>query len=429
MNQIEIYYQKILTEFQGLYFSLPQKPYSLAMEHQGVARVTDSWINAAVKEIVLKKQILEEDDSLTGKIKKSVRESVGRINTENPNLNFKNPFEEEDFQTIKKQISSSTNSITSINKYLEFRLPILINNIPKEFKSNIHSLNIDCKEFPTGAINAKIVEISLSNYLILIENGLLFCAHHWSKFHFQNLLIKKKWGISKKDPSKAILSLKLYRENIDFCINSYINEGFYPISLVFTNPTFFADDVEVVASQLTTLVIDFVVAHELAHLCLGHFENAEQEKITNPVGQTIKCIDTKNKEMLADRLAFIIMWEKLLSIGNIQFIMLDFIPTIDCVFIFFSVLSYMDKLSNATENIEYPTPIKRATAFMLFLREHFNQSFCDKVELRVKSFFIEDENIFKQTQVDLNYKSELQYDIFKNAPPIIKNIVFGALRK
>lgn len=204
---------------------------------------------------------------------------------------------EDFFKNIFSNIHRNSNLINDYGGHLNRFLRQQGRNIPADVYFN---------EFPTGDFNACAIR-SKNGYICLLNDGLLQLVKHISYSCFYPLKVDRfDHGHNTVIFSVDMSTLERIDDNAKYqhAIKNIIETIYkYNRYQLHEHPIFeleFEHGADLMAEDCSTAMRTFVVAHELAHILLGHFNDYSICSINTPLGTLEVCTKDQEKELEAD---------------------------------------------------------------------------------------------------------------------------------
>jgi len=228
-------------------------------------------------------------------------------------MSFVNPDEREvqDFQFYIERRSQQTGQdwgsiIPLANKYGAYGdqwivekviLEPLLDNLEEQTASVLRDVPIGV--LPIRAVNAHVLRSPLNEPVVIVDKGLMMMVSH-----YMESLVVSKYLFEQRGMEAAHINLM---NTYKFIVDYFANNGSMSYPLEYSK----VPEDYLLSSTLYTLAIEtYIILHELAHIYLGHFEDAETRSFSmvaedKSTEHTIHVVQHKHRQELeADIMAW-----------------------------------------------------------------------------------------------------------------------------
>lgn len=268
------------------------------------------------------------------------------------------------FRRAMMERSSSRKESDMINDELQKLLEIVPKKHQQLFKNRIF-----VGEFPTGDFNAHAVRVPEgSGYVILVNVGLIMFIYAVAEIIFSQI----EFGTVKyNNNGKPIVDKVLGTREISYeeagvyfqdTIQRYVNLKRYDPS---KEKIIVKGGAKLVLlSKLGSAAVNFVLAHELGHLLLGHLDSEQTRLVTVPgIGIKVPVISKSwENEFKADLIGGFLFVKNLLNKVDDGFTGPDSKNSIGGPFLFFELLRLIEKAQGLAKYTSHPPTKQRYEA-------------------------------------------------------------------
>lgn len=237
------YNKKTKIKFYYIFIIISLLLFLMCGDNKSSLTTKDYYYNLALKHGYTKANFQVSD--------KLIQEIVKDFRNVYPNLS-----EKEIYRQIQKEALLATP-----DKALIPLLNNLLKNMPEKYQ--LYFSDVFVGLFRLNEMNATCLLTPNGGHLILINDGLLFCFYEWAKL-FVNIVIALLQSSELQPDAEIDILIPMLNESIQ----DYFKTGEIP-----SFPNFALDKKMGTVVALSESAIQFVIAHELAHIILGNFGN------------------------------------------------------------------------------------------------------------------------------------------------------------